>query len=161
MSRKSRIDQIVQQRLTGKETVGAITRIFLEVVAERLAAGEDVLLGGFGRFKVTRERASPYVQLTSVKGTKKKVRIQGKIKVHFRKGSALKQLLAEQLPTGETMEKYGVDTGSGRNMQKLGSNGCPQCGMPSSKLKRHGNVVICPNCGSAPFEQRSDDNDDE
>lgn len=50
------------------------------------------------------------------------------------------------------IEKYGVDESSNQDpkkMEKAASEGCPKCGQ---KVQRHGNVVLCPNCGSEPFE---------
>lgn len=48
------------------------------------------------------------------------------------------------------MDKYGVDEGKSDKMNKLASEGCPKCG---SKLELHGNVLICPKCGTEPFEE--------
>ena len=49
------------------------------------------------------------------------------------------------------MEKYGVDEKIDiKKMEKIASNGCPKCGSP--KVFKHGDILICPNCGSAPFE---------
>lgn len=49
------------------------------------------------------------------------------------------------------MEKYGVDeTKNQENLEKLAAGGCPKCG---AKLQRHGQVLLCPNCGSQPFEE--------
>lgn len=50
-------------------------------------------------------------------------------------------------------EKYGVDESSNQDpkkMEKAASEGCPKCGQ---KVQRHGNVILCPNCGSEPFEK--------
>lgn len=50
------------------------------------------------------------------------------------------------------MEKYGVDESTkGRDLEKEASKGCPKCG--STQVKRHGNTLICPNCGTEPFEK--------
>lgn len=95
--RKTRIDEIVRTRLRGDESTSTVTRVFLEVVAEQLALGHDVFLGGFGRLKVVEERASPMVQLTSFKGEEKKVRLTRKLRVHFKKGAMLKHRLDHSL----------------------------------------------------------------
>jgi predicted RNA-binding Zn-ribbon protein involved in translation (DUF1610 family) len=52
----------------------------------------------------------------------------------------------------ETMEKYGVDEGAPDQdqLEKASAQGCPECG---AKCSRHGNTLICPTHGSAPFEQ--------
>jgi len=49
------------------------------------------------------------------------------------------------------MEKYGVDTGES---SKLASDGqtCPRCG---GAVSHHGAVLLCPLCGSEPFEPPS------
>ena len=48
----------------------------------------------------------------------------------------------------EGMEKYGVDETS-KDAQKQAAEGCPECG---KKLVKHGNVTLCPEHGSEPFE---------
>lgn len=51
------------------------------------------------------------------------------------------------------IEKYGVDESSNQDpkkMEKAASEGCPKCGQ---KVQRHGNVILCPSCGSEPFEK--------
>lgn len=53
------------------------------------------------------------------------------------------------------MEKYAVDeTTEQVDLEKRAAQGCPECG---SKLERHGNVLICPKHGSAPFEKKKED----
>jgi hydrogenase maturation factor len=49
-----------------------------------------------------------------------------------------------------TMEKYGVDEGLPEELQKLAASGCPECG---AKPLRRGNILLCPEHGSAPFER--------
>ena len=48
------------------------------------------------------------------------------------------------------MEKYGVDT---KRRTKIAAGGCPEC---AAQLEEHGQVVICPACGSRPFEEVDD-----
>lgn len=51
------------------------------------------------------------------------------------------------------MDKYGVDTSTGKDdeqLEKEAAKGCPECG---SELTKLGSVVTCPKCGTAPFEQ--------
>lgn len=51
----------------------------------------------------------------------------------------------------DEMEKFGVDEKVGnRDLEKQAAEGCPKCG---AKPDRHGNTLICPNCGSEPFEK--------
>jgi uncharacterized Zn finger protein (UPF0148 family) len=49
----------------------------------------------------------------------------------------------------EGMDKYGVDESSA-DLAKLAAEGCPHCG--EHKLEKHGSVIVCPKCGSEPFE---------
>lgn len=54
------------------------------------------------------------------------------------------------------MEKYGVDESVDAGlMEKAASEGCPECG---AKVKREGNLLICPRCGTAPFEKAKKEN---
>lgn len=51
------------------------------------------------------------------------------------------------------MEKFAVDE-SGQvpeSLEKVAEKAgkCPKCG---SEVERHGRILICPNCGSEPYE---------
>ena len=49
------------------------------------------------------------------------------------------------------MEKYGVaEEQQDEKKEKQAAAGCPKCGSP---VARHGNTLVCPNCGTEPFEQ--------
>lgn len=48
------------------------------------------------------------------------------------------------------MDKYGVDTSS---KAKTAAQGCPEC---AAATEAHGEVTICPACGSRPFEEVDD-----
>ena len=66
----------------------------------------------------------------------------------------LLQLARKELPaaTGKVkMEKYGVDESASavKTANAPTQQTCPNCG---ANVTAHGNVVLCPNCGSAPFE---------
>lgn len=71
---------------------------------------------------------------------------------------ARKGILAESKE--DPMEKYGVDE-SKKDEDKTEKTAeattpmvdmrCPKCG---AELAKHGNVNICPNCGSEPFEKK-------
>lgn len=51
----------------------------------------------------------------------------------------------------DEMDKYGVDESQDdAQLEKRANQGCPKCG---GKLERHGTTLLCPNCGSEPFEQ--------
>ena len=47
------------------------------------------------------------------------------------------------------MDKYGVKTNSGDT--KTASQGCPSCG---GDVASHGQVLVCENCGTKPFENK-------
>jgi ribosomal protein S27AE len=50
----------------------------------------------------------------------------------------------------EDLEKYAVDEKTVQeDLEKKAAQGCPKCG---GTVTRHGNVLICVNCGSEPFE---------
>lgn len=51
----------------------------------------------------------------------------------------------------EGMEKYGVDEKQS-DFEKKASKGCPRCGTSADKLVKHGSVIMCPNCGTEPWE---------
>ena len=52
------------------------------------------------------------------------------------------------------MEKYGVNEGvEQETLEKYASEGCPNCGRQN--LTKHGAVLICPSCGTAPFENEA------
>lgn len=48
------------------------------------------------------------------------------------------------------MEKYGVsEVGNKKDLEKAAAHGCPRCG---SEVARHGVTLLCPKCGTEPFE---------
>jgi predicted RNA-binding Zn-ribbon protein involved in translation (DUF1610 family) len=50
------------------------------------------------------------------------------------------------------MEKLGVDESADENLEKEATEGCPKCG---AIPQRHGKVLVCPNCGTEPYEKKS------
>lgn len=51
----------------------------------------------------------------------------------------------------DEMEKFGVDeTVPQEQLEKAAAEGCPMCGR---KPVKHGNVLLCPEHGSEPFEK--------
>jgi len=50
----------------------------------------------------------------------------------------------------EGMDKYAVCEDHPAQQEKRAGAGCPACG---TSLQKHGSVVICPNCGTEPFER--------
>ncbi len=58
------------------------------------------------------------------------------------------------MPRRIHMEKYAVDESVNQEtMEKAAAQGCPECG---AKCERHGNTLICPRHGSAPFEKKQE-----
>lgn len=54
---------------------------------------------------------------------------------------------------GVMIEKFGVDEGTDQDaLEKAAAEGCPKCG---ARCSRQGNLLICPNCGTEPFERQS------
>jgi rubrerythrin len=51
------------------------------------------------------------------------------------------------------MEKYGVDEQKDEEQEKKATDvkKCPVCG---ADVGLHGNVRVCPNCGTAPYERK-------
>ena len=75
---------------------------------------------------------------------------KGSVAVSFTKSSRLKKLARMHIEE-MTMEKYGVQEGAdSEQLEKAASDGCPDCG---GKVVRHGNVMKCESCGTAPFEK--------
>ena len=51
------------------------------------------------------------------------------------------------------MDKLGVDEQVDQEkLEKQSSEGCPTCG---GKVTAHGSVLSCANCGTEPFEKKS------
>ena len=49
------------------------------------------------------------------------------------------------------MDKFGVDQGkNSEELEKAATKGCPRCG---NKVEKHGDVFVCPRCGTEPFER--------
>lgn len=54
-----------------------------------------------------------------------------------------------------SMDKYGVDESVDQNeLEKQAGSGCPVDGC-GRKPQRHGNVLMCPEHGTEPFEKGS------
>jgi len=52
------------------------------------------------------------------------------------------------------MEKYGVEEKSEDETKTATERAkCPKCG---KLVEKHGNVTLCPDCGSEPFEYKED-----
>jgi nucleoid DNA-binding protein/ribosomal protein S27AE len=140
------------------KTVTGIIDELTAVVREQLVDMEIVKLDGLGEMNVSIKsgrRRTPLRAGNFKKGCGKPmaVHIQKKYFVSFRKSAVLKAaIVARHGVAGfaevTKMEKYGVDE-SGSEQEKKAQAGCPNCG---SKVEKHGNVLVCPKCGTAPFE---------
>jgi hypothetical protein len=52
------------------------------------------------------------------------------------------------------MDKFGVDETADQSvMEKAAAEGCPLCG---AAVTRHGNIMVCPKHGTAPFEKKQE-----
>jgi len=52
------------------------------------------------------------------------------------------------------MDKLGVDESVNQSsMEKAAAEGCPECG---AAVTRHGNILVCPKHGTAPFEKKKE-----
>lgn len=156
MKHKTSIDRAVAAELGMPRTdVSRVTAEFIRQLGLHLADIGRLSIEGLGRFRV--EKVSHPKVYTLVTGTFKKgertetrrVAVLSFIRVHFSKGPTLKKLLNEHYKESP-MEKYGVDESVNQEqLEKKASEGCPECGR---KPAIHGNVLICPEHGSKPFE---------
>ena len=55
------------------------------------------------------------------------------------------------------MEKYGVVEEEKESKEASDKTACPKCN--SKKIEKHGNVKICPECGTEPFESKDTGDD--
>ena len=140
-----------------KEDVGVITGEFINQINLLLCKTGKASVGGLGRFRalVHRFEGAELTTGTFKKGGRNGTRIVRKarqVRVHFTKSRVLRDMLKNYCQE-EPMEKYGVDESvDQKKLEKQASEGCPNCG---AKLAKHGNVLICPKCGSEPFEKES------
>lgn len=155
-----RVAELLGQKVT---TISAVTEAFLHEIVRALVDGDEVRLDGLGTMHILRAEL-PEGKTTILTNAKKQdgsrdvavVEVQRKYYVRFRKGLRLKEALWARhgrLTTRRTpMEKYGVDESvDGEDLEKKASEGCPECG---AKVQRHGNVLVCPTHGTAPFENK-------
>ena len=142
-----------------QEEVARITGAFLRLVMYGLCDTQEVNLQGFGRFKMRekKQRDNRYVGLeTGLGGEKNRTRavaVTRMFTVYFHKARAFKEVIWSiygKQGQEDTLEKYGVSEEVGQvDLEKKAAEGCPACGR---KVERHGDVLICPHCGSQPFE---------
>lgn len=135
-------------RLAGlpRREAGQLSALYLQVLSSHLAALHSIQLPGLGRFNIS---VSTTRKLNMFK--------QGirKIRVSFAKSDPLRDA-HKQRSKELDMEKYGVDENvDQQQLEKQSAQGCPKCGRTPT---RHGALLMCPNCGSEPFEARSTGN---
>jgi hypothetical protein len=137
MSTKEELDQRIAV-LSGRAVyeVAAITSTFLRLIVHDLIRGEKVELRNFGFFSMDE-------------------RPRGAFTISFRHSSLFKRLLKQHRYGEGHMEKYGVDeTKAQEQLEKLAAEGCPACG---GEVTREGHILLCRNCGTAPFEAKQKD----
>jgi hypothetical protein len=123
----------------------------------------EVRIEGLGTMRVVCRRGArgAVAVLTNGHGHKKGrkstavVSVERKYYVSFSRSTVLREALwarfGKQKQRIVTMDKLGVDENvDGEDLEKKATDGCPKCG---AKPERHGNVLVCPNHGSEPFEQ--------
>lgn len=158
--RKSELDGRVAE-LLGMETraVAAVTTLFLDEALRALVAEGNVLLNGLGRMRLIRRTGQKRVVLnTGGPNSKCKdkimVDVPAKYFIGFTKAPRLTRAIHERYNerTRPYMEKYGVDEEvEQEKLEKAAAEGCPKCG---AKVARHGTILVCPNCGTEPFEEK-------
>ena len=119
------------------QDVSVVTTAFLRLAARDLVMYGTVMLDGLGMLTLV---------VQDMVGSPNKAR---KYEVRFKKSYHLGKLIKE---VKKIMEKYGVAEEVDKDMEKHASEGCPECG---AKVERHGQTLMCPNCGTAPFEKKS------
>lgn len=155
MRRKSDFDTEVAAQLgISRDKVSLITGAFLQTVRNTIVEDGVAMLDRFGKFKAVAYQGGRRGKLEG--DTKKVVPVPIKLRVHFSKAQGFKEQLHEAWAMeGNPMEKYGVDESvDQKNLEKQASEGCPKC---SRELVKHGSVLMCPTCGTEPFEQPNQD----
>lgn len=142
-----------------RHEVSFVTTAFLEEIAAELIEMTTVRLDGLGELHlVPRKGSTANLRVgTFKKGESRPVTKVAKTKYHvsFKKAVPLKkaiQLRYQAKPPEKTMNKFGVDESQTEN-EKKASDGCPQCG---GKVERHGKVLMCPKCGTEPWETKQE-----
>lgn len=140
---KTEIDLELAERLgVSQRQASEISTTYLQLLGEHLGQLHNVLLPGFGQFRVCAYKASAEDYFAASTKTK--------IRVSFSKSAPMKKIHRRKTIRGLPMDKFGVDENVNQEqLEKQAAQGCPKCG---AQPKRHGNVLLCPNCGSEPFE---------
>lgn len=114
--------------------VAVITATFMRVLSHHLLDHGPVKVDGFGTF--------------SLQKWNDLVHIQVRRSYIFTRIHRLKNMAKSE--EEDQMDKFAVvEDIDQEKLEKQAAQGCPECG---SKVERHGTTLICPKCGSAPFE---------
>jgi nucleoid DNA-binding protein len=138
--------------------VAMVTGCFLRTLLHEIVDNKDVMVDGFGSFRLREQKrvAVAHLEKGSFKkgthGSKMMVRTRKLFRVWFKKSNKFRQALDDAYGRESTMEKYAVDTDAGdqEKLEKQAAAGCPECGQ---KLERQGKVLSCPTHGTEPFEK--------
>ena len=119
--------------------VAVITATFMRELTNYLVNYGDVMINGFGTFSLQRWENNVHI-------------LVGKSYLFAR--IARIRNMAKLEEESDHMDKFAVvENVDQEKLEKHAAQGCPECG---SKVERHGTTLICPKCGSAPFEGKSD-----
>lgn len=140
--------------------VQRITAAFLQAARDALLDTREVALPPLGTltlFQHRRKRAQ-VVNLRTYSDRPLAVEVDTAFTLRFRKDPRLRALIRARLLASEenkVMEKFAVDEdlGDQEALEKKAAGGCPRCG---ATPQRHGRSLICPKCGSEPFEGSGD-----
>lgn len=159
--RKAELDGRVAELLGKKRRdVSMVTEAFMHEVVRALVESGEVRLDGVGTMRVVcRRGVRQDITLTHGHGHKKGrksvsvVAVCAKYYVSFRRSTRLREALQVRFGKQEKvmgMDKYGVDEDAdGEKLEKAAAEGCPKCG---AKCTKHGNTLVCPTCGTEPWE---------
>lgn len=154
MIKKTQIDKKVAS-IAGVDPaiVTKVTRLFLETLRNHIVTERKVQLSGFGTFTLTERRGTRAPMLTLLDGTQVDALHSVQYVVTFSKATPFRQAVEAVYGKGrDRMEKYAVDEEVDQEaLEKSASEGCPDCGRT---VEKHGKTLICPACGSAPFEKK-------
>jgi len=152
MRRKPDLDREIALELgVPLPTVRKVTKAFVDGMTRALMHDGAMDIHGFATLRVKLLRGGAGCAIPQYADGK-----LDKICVSFSKKPTLKRVLSMHYHGRKSpMEKYGVDESQNtpdsleKHSAKKGK--CPKCG---ADCDMHGDVVICPNCGSEPFEEK-------
>jgi nucleoid DNA-binding protein/ribosomal protein S27AE len=156
--KKVDVDRNVAAQLGLKtREVSTVTDAFLQALKLGLLSLEPVKLDGFGTFRIydsASKVTKQVVRLKKTNGEYVQLQVNHAFRVSFAKAFPFKKLIQERLGKGtqeKPLEKYAVDEGGDQEkLEKQAAKDCPKCG---SNVEKHGRTLVCPRCGSEPFEK--------